>query len=323
MAQRVAAVLLAQGHTVRGFIDENALDPDEGKMMVVRGIAGAPAQGLVVLQPRTWASSDNLANYIVVVTPAGNSVGDIEESISREEEILNYDVRWAINFAEICHIYPECGIRKTSWFQICRNKRILLKTYPNVSMGFMSYVSSIPRIYNFLGDAEARLDIGSFSSIAHNVQIVVDGAGHGSHGKDWVTTFPVRALNETAHFPSPQEKKSVTIGSDVWIGMDTMILSGVNIGHGAIVAACSVVSRDVEPYAVVAGNPARHKRYRFPQREREALLQASWWDWPWEEIQQVFPMLFSSRIEDFLRYAAMRPGAPRHGALADFAAAGN
>ena len=82
-----------------------------------------------------------------------------------------------------------------------------------------------------------------------------------------------------------------------------MILSGVRIGHGAVVAAGSVVTRDVAPYSVVAGNPAQHVKWRFEEATRKALLDIAWWNWSIEEIAEKAPLLCSERVDEFIAYA--------------------
>jgi acetyltransferase-like isoleucine patch superfamily enzyme len=98
----------------------------------------------------------------------------------------------------------------------------------------------------------------------------------------------------------------VIIGSDVWLCSKAVILSGVTIGHGAVIAAGAVVSRDVAPYSVVAGNPARHVRWRFPEDIRNALLEAAWWEWSEQEVRGVSHLLCSNKVDDFLSYSVRR-----------------
>jgi len=105
----------------------------------------------------------------------------------------------------------------------------------------------------------------------------------------------------------PHTKGEVVIGSDVWIGQDALILSGVTIGHGSVIAARSVVTKDVQPYSIVAGNPARHIRFRFPEETIRSLLEIAWWDWPSIKIQEAWPMLQSSRVEDFITQYSTAP----------------
>ena len=96
------------------------------------------------------------------------------------------------------------------------------------------------------------------------------------------------------------------IGSDVWLCANCTILSGVTIGHGAVIASGAVVSRDVESYAVMAGNPAQRIRWRFDEPTRTALLASAWWEWPEEEIRQVVNKLCSDDIVEFINYVHSR-----------------
>ena len=123
------------------------------------------------------------------------------------------------------------------------------------------------------------LDIGNFTSIGHDVRVFLGG----EHRYDWKTTFPFSsfspagaALVGLAHATS---KGDVVIGSDVFIGASATILSGVTIGDGAVVGASAVVAKDVRPYAVVVGNPAREIKRRFPDATVDALLAERWWTW--------------------------------------------
>jgi virginiamycin A acetyltransferase len=144
----------------------------------------------------------------------------------------------------------------------------------------------------------ATLNIGRFCSIAPKVIIMLGG----EHRVDWVTTYPfnkifAEAKGFTGH---PRTKGDVIIGNDVWIGYDALILSGVSIANGAVVAARSVVVEDVAPYSIVAGNPARHIRFRFAESTIAALEQIAWWDWPLPKIMEALPSLLSSDIEQFI-----------------------
>lgn len=145
-----------------------------------------------------------------------------------------------------------------------------------VIMGAHSY--GIPDVRLYSGDSETRLRIGRYTSIAAEVNILLGG----NHPTDRLTTFPIR---HKLHLPGagtdgfPSTKGDVVIGNDVWIGFGTTIVSGVHIGDGAIVAAGSVVVRDVEPYAIVAGSPARVIRKRFGDDVIGRLLTLRWWDW--------------------------------------------
>lgn len=95
----------------------------------------------------------------------------------------------------------------------------------------------------------------------------------------------------------------VIVGNDVWLCTGSIILSGVKIGHGAAVAAGAVVVKDVEPYSIVAGNPAKHVRYRLSQSDRLILLSMAWWSWPEELIVKAAPLLCSKDILGLVNFA--------------------
>ncbi len=147
-------------------------------------------------------------------------------------------------------------------------------------------------------DCGAKLRIGRYCSIAGGVTILLGG----EHHTDWVTTYPFSLLYPAAAaLPGyPLSKGDVTVGSDVWLGQDALVLSGVTIGHGAVIGARSVVARDVEPYAVVAGNPARLIRSRFEPALVARLLRVAWWDWPADRVRGAWPLLMSPDVERFL-----------------------
>ena len=98
----------------------------------------------------------------------------------------------------------------------------------------------------------------------------------------------------------------MTVGNDVWLASGCTILSGVTVGDGAVVAARAVVSRDVAPYSIVAGNPAQHIRFRFGPETCSALLAAAWWDWPEAEVRQIVHLLCTDDMAGFLEYAEGR-----------------
>jgi len=145
-----------------------------------------------------------------------------------------------------------------------------------------------------------KLSIGRYCSIADRVEILLGG----DHRLDWASTFPFAAFAEV--WPAAEDGRyhasrgDVVIGHDVWIGSGAMILSGVTIGHGAAVAARAVVTKDVPPYAIVGGNPARAIRTRFDGATVAALLDAAWWDLPDAEVAGLIPLLQSDRVHDLI-----------------------
>lgn len=125
----------------------------------------------------------------------------------------------------------------------------------------------------------AQLKIGNFCSIASNITVLLGG----NHRTDWVTTYP---FGHCKNFPDvapvkghPKTNGNVVIGNDVWIGSGATIMSGVTIGDGAVIAANSHVVKDVAPYSIVGGNPAKHIKFRFTEEQIKSLLQIQWWNW--------------------------------------------
>ena len=141
----------------------------------------------------------------------------------------------------------------------------------------------------------ATLKIGKFCSIAGNVTILLGG----EHRIDWITTYPFNVFfSEAKHLRGhPATKGDVIINNDVWIGEGAFILSGIHIGNGAVIAAKSVVTKDVEPYTIVGGNPAQKIRKRFPDHVIEELLDIQWWDLPMEKIKESIPLLLSNDVK--------------------------
>lgn len=157
-----------------------------------------------------------------------------------------------------------------------------------------------PRIVRW--DGGTRVVIGKFCSIATGVTVIAGG----DHRLDWVTTYPLHAkLNLSGVSPSDCHisKGDVVIGSDVWIGRGAVILSGVEVGDGAVIGAHSVVAKAVPPYAVVVGNPAAVVSMRFKDEQVRDLLRIRWWDWPLERIVQHAPFLSSADVDGFIRVA--------------------
>lgn len=147
-------------------------------------------------------------------------------------------------------------------------------------------------------DDGGTLKIGKFCSIAGGVTIILGG----EHRIDWISTYPFNVLFEEAKhiIGHPTTKGDVIIDHDVWIGENAFILSGVHIGSGAVIAARSVVTKDVEPYTIVAGNPAHSIRKRFQADIIETLLEIKWWDWPLEKIKENIPILLSGNIQSLM-----------------------
>ncbi|WP_279387272.1 CatB-related O-acetyltransferase [Aestuariirhabdus litorea] len=148
------------------------------------------------------------------------------------------------------------------------------------------------------------LSIGAYCSISSGVNIYLGG----HHRADWVSSYPFPAfVRSAATIPEyGGSNGDVVIGNDVWLCANASILSGVTIGDGAVVANGALVTRDVPPYAIVGGNPAKILRYRFEPEIIERLLGVRWWEWPFAEVEAVIPQLCSGEVDAFLDYAESR-----------------
>lgn len=181
-----------------------------------------------------------------------------------------------------------------------RDTERLRKKYPNYLIGTGTYGDLSVSDWH----EGSTLKIGAYTSIARNVHILLGG----HHRLDWVTVYPFPAkIEEAASIPDyGGTHGDVIIGSDVWLCTDATILSGITIGHGAVVASSALVTKDVPPYAIVGGNPARFIKWRFDEDVRHALLESAWWDWPEHEIRAISHLLCSDNLDAFLVYAKQR-----------------
>jgi len=178
-------------------------------------------------------------------------------------------------------------------------------THPNISVGTFSYYSgyhhghSFEHCVRYLDKKRKDVDkliIGNYCSIGSGAVFMM--AGNQGHRTDWVSTFPFHfQANIFKDSKNPYKKSGDTIvGHDVWIGSEAMIMAGVTIGSGAVIASRAVVTKDVEAYAVVGGNPAEVIKYRFSAEEIEKLLKLKWWDWSEEKIKENVTIICSKEI---------------------------
>lgn len=151
----------------------------------------------------------------------------------------------------------------------------------------------------------STLRIGQFCSFAYGTHIVLGG----EHRSDFVSTYRFPAYPPfSERFGDMADetratKGDVVVGNDVWIGQQALIMSGATVGDGAIVGAGSVVRRDVPPYGIVAGNPARVVGYRFTPEQISELLEIKWWNWPLERVTSNMSLLMSDDIDAFIHSA--------------------
>lgn len=194
-------------------------------------------------------------------------------------------------------------------------------TSPTIDVGEYTYYDDPDGATTFESKAvlyafgPERLVIGRFCAIAAGVRFLLPGANHADLGP---STFPFGVFgppwdNTMDLVMAAQSRGDTVVGSDVWLGYQALVMPGVTIGHGAVVAAASVVSRDVPPYAVVAGNPARLVRMRFEPDDVERLLRSAWWDWPVEQVTQHARTIMSGTPADLERIAEGLDGRPLEG----------
>ncbi|WP_246333420.1 DapH/DapD/GlmU-related protein [Aureimonas mangrovi] len=190
-------------------------------------------------------------------------------------------------------IHPSADLKETRLGRFCDiGPRCLLR---EVTLGDHSYFER--------GGEATYATIGKFCSIASNVRINAL-----AHPLDRVTTHKIsyrpnevfRFLGVDESVRAARREDRVTIGNDVWIGHGAVVLPGVSIGDGAVVGAGAVVTRDVAPYAIVAGVPAKTLRERFPSEIAGRLRALTWWDWPPETLFEAIPDMQAMDVGAFL-----------------------
>ena len=191
-------------------------------------------------------------------------------------------------------IHPIPGYDKETYVKpTIKNPQIIVGDFTYIADS--DFESHVTHLYEWNGD---RLIIGKFCQIAAGVEFVMNGANHQMNA---VSTFPFFTL-EGWNASAPQKsdmplKGDTVIGNDVWIGQNATIMPGVHIGDGAIIGANSLVSKDVEPYTIVAGNPIRIIRKRFDDELIDLLERFKWWDKSIEEINNLIPILTNGDLE--------------------------
>lgn len=179
---------------------------------------------------------------------------------------------------------------------------------PNIIAGKYSYYSGYYHGHSFddcvrylMPDRDDidKLIIGSFCSIGSGASFIM--AGNQGHRHDWISTFPFFYMAEVEHFESAIDgfirSGDTVIGNDVWIGSEAMIMPGIRIGDGAVIGSRALVTRDVEPYDIVGGNPAKQIKRRFSDDQVGKLKEMQWWDWDEAVLKTAMPLLCSSDID--------------------------
>lgn len=181
-------------------------------------------------------------------------------------------------------------------------------TNPNITAGKYSYYSGYYHEHSFDDcarylfpdkDDVDKLDIGSFCSIGSGVSFIM--AGNQGHRHNWVSSFPFFYMPEIEVFNNAingfENAGDTVVGNDVWIGSEAMIMSGVKIGDGAVIGSRALVTKDVAPYTIVGGNPAKAIKARFCEQHIKMLLEIKWWNWDEQKISDAIPIICSDNIE--------------------------
>lgn len=168
--------------------------------------------------------------------------------------------------------------------------------HPNIGISDYTYYTDFDPVTDYAAQiapyiypgAPERLTIGRFCQLAHGTRFITSSANHSMAG---YSTYPFRVFNPAsmgAYSAEVARHGDTVVGHDVWFGYQSLIMPGVQIGNGAIIAARSVVARDIPAYAIAAGNPARVKRRRFDDAVIARLESLAWWHWPIEKIAEHF-----------------------------------
>jgi virginiamycin A acetyltransferase len=188
--------------------------------------------------------------------------------------------------------------------QVCFIKNVV--SNPNIIIGDYTYYDdpensedferNVLYHFHFIGD---KLIIGKFCALARDTKFIMNGANHKISG---FSTYPFAIFGSSWERVMPQHnelpfKGDTVIGNDVWIGYEAVIMPGVQIGDGAIIAAKSLVTKDVPPYTIVGGNPAKILRQRFPDATIKLLLEIAWWNWDIEKITTNLESIIGADIE--------------------------
>ena len=191
-------------------------------------------------------------------------------------------------------IHPIAGYDKEIYVKLTLQN-------PNIIVGDFTYIADSEferHVTNFYPWSRDKLIIGKFCQIAAGVEFVMNDANHQMNA---VSTFPFYTLEGwDMDAPAASDmpfKRDTVIGNDAWMGQNAVILPGVHIGDGAIIGANSIVGKNVDPYTIIVGNPARVVRKRFDDELIDLLLRFKWWDRDIEEINTLIPILTSNNLE--------------------------
>ncbi|MCB1111138.1 MAG: CatB-related O-acetyltransferase [Chlamydiia bacterium] len=183
-------------------------------------------------------------------------------------------------------------------------------TNPNITVGDYTYYDGRDHPERFEAEnvifgLTSKLTIGKFCQIAYGAKFILNDANHQMNGFSTFPFFIFGKWNENCrqwnnYSPVFPEKGDTFVGNDVWVGHESVIMPGVAIGDGAIIGARAVVTKDVPPYTIVGGNPARAIKRRFSDDIIDKLLEIQWWNWDFDTISQNIPAIVGADIQRLL-----------------------
>ena len=196
-------------------------------------------------------------------------------------------------------LYPREGDKNICYLKNCI-------TNPNIQIGDYTFYHDFENpldfekknvLYHYPVNND-KLIIGKFCSVAHGTRFLFNGANHKLNS---LSTYPFAVMYKEWDLEIPvtdawDNKGDIVVGNDVWIGFEAVIMAGVSIGDGAIIASRSVVTKDVEPYSIVGGVPAKLIRKRFSEEQIQKLLEMKWWDWSEELIKDHLDEIIHNQI---------------------------
>jgi len=186
--------------------------------------------------------------------------------------------------------------------------------HPRIVVGEYSYYHNFEIVEDYAGLLAPylfplsldKLIIGKFVQIAHGVRFISSSANHKMSGfytypfMNFMMTSNTKSEDITAMFKQAKNRGDTVVGNDVWIGLEATIMAGVKIGDGAIIGAKSVVTKDVPPYTIVGGNPAKVIKKRFDLETTQQLLKIQWWNWSIEKIEANYNIITGDNLEELM-----------------------
>ena len=197
-------------------------------------------------------------------------------------------------------LYPIEGVTRTVYLKnIIKNPQIIVGdyTYYDDPEDVHNFEKNVLYLFDFMED---KLVIGKFCQIATGVRFIMNGSNHAMNG---FSTYPFKVFGGewSQAALDVQSKGDTVVGNDVWIGNNVTIMQGIKIGDGAIIGTNSLVTKDVAPYTIVGGNPAKVIRKRFDEETIELLLSLKWWNWDFQKITDNLEIITSGKIDELKR----------------------